>query len=259
MEMQAVAGNVIQNGGIPYPTGLTLSAVDFLNDVSYQVMRTEDELEHIFRLRHDTYQNAGYLDGNPDGKFSDDLDLVPNAYNVGVYLSGKMVACVRLHKVTAMDRASCATGIFPTEIHEKLDAGNVMIDSSRFCCNPELMSKYRSLPLAVIRATGLLAVHVNADWTLATVTEGHVPFYRRVLGAKSWHDGGVVYDGLDSSTTIYLLGASMEYLRNAAKTKQQYFLSTPEERSRLFDGSNGIVQSTVGKILTGEVVDPYWA
>jgi hypothetical protein len=170
-----------------------------------------------------------------------------------------LVACVRLHKLTSDYRQSCATGIFPTEINEKLDQGAVMIDSSRFCCDPELMSKYRSLPLAVIRATGLLAVHSNADWTLATVTEGHVPFYRRVLGAQSWHDGGVQYNGLDTSTTIHLLGASMEYLRNAAKTKQQYFLSTPEERSSLFDGDNGLVPSSIMKILNGTVVDPYWA
>lgn len=259
MDMKTSTEGMTRTGDIPYPTGLTLAAVDFLSDVSYQVMRTEDQLEDIFRLRHDTYKHAGYLDGNSDGKFRDELDLSPNAYNVATYLSGKLVACVRLHNVTPDQRDSCATGIFPAELHHRLDAGDVMVDSSRFCCDPELMSRYRSLPLAVIRASGLLAVHVDAQWTLATVTEAHVPFYRRVLGAKFWHNGGVQYDGLDTSATIHLLGASMEYLRNAAKTKQQYFLSTPEERSSLFDGANGPVPSSAMKILTGDVVDPYWA
>lgn len=259
MEMKAVTESRAVPSKILYPTGLTLGVVDFLNDVSYQVMRTEDQLEDIFRLRHDTYKHAGYLEGNADGRFRDELDLSPNVHNVAIYLSGALVACIRLHLMTAEQRESCAIGIFPAEINQRLDEGNVMVDSSRNCCDPKLESRYRALPLAVIRAAGLLAVHANAKWTLATIKEGHIPFFRRILGATSWHDGGVQYDGLDRATTIHLLGASVENLRRASKTKQQYFLSTPEERSKLFDGANGLVPSSVRQILTGEIVDPYWA
>jgi hypothetical protein len=259
MQMNAVAVNVAEPCKIPYPTGLTLGVVDFLNDVSYQVMRTEDQLEDIFRLRHDTYKNAGYLEGNADGRFRDDLDLSPNVHNVAIYLAGNLVACIRLHLVTSAQRDCCAIGIFPDEINRRLDAGHIMVDSSRNCCDPKLESRYRTLPLAVIRTSGLLAVHAKAQWTLATIKEGHIPFFRRVLRASSWHEGGVQYNGLDRETTIHLLGSSVEELRIAAKTKQQYFLSTPEERSKLFDGAHGLVPSSAAKILTGEIVDPYWA
>jgi hypothetical protein len=259
MEINVITRNATAVREIPYPSGLSLSVVEFLKDVSYEVMRTETQLEDIFRLRHDTYRHAGYLSGNPDGKFHDDLDLSPNVYNVAIRLSGALVACIRLHKVTPEVRECCAIEIFPDEINQRLDAGDVMIDSGRNCCDPSLASRYHALPLAVIRAASLLAAHVNAQWMLATFKQGHTPFFRRVMGGQLWHDGGKLYKGLDRDTMINLMGTSSQYMRETATTKQQYFLSTAEERSALFDGANGPVPASAMKIVAGEVFDPYWA
>lgn len=260
MQIETLMANPNVEQRIHQPVGLTLSAVDFLDNISYKLMTSESDLEQVWRLRHHTYHSVGYLDGDENGLFSDDLDFVENVYNVGIFLEDRLASCVRLHVVDQSHAASCATGIFPEHIEMKRAAGNVMVDTSRFCCDQLLASRHRGLPLAAIRATGLLAVHRNAQATLATTTKEHIPFFKRVLGATAWLDEPVVYQSLAEPTAIYLYGADMSYLRHAAMTKQQYFLSSPSERHSLFDAKDGaFVRPTAKDILSGKVVDPYWS
>lgn len=258
MENNTLVENDPATGRIPYPSGLSLKILNFLDDVSYEVMRTEDQLEDIFRLRHDTYKHAGYIHGNPDGRLRDELDLSPNVFNVAIRLSGVLVGCIRLHKMTSEFRDSCAIEVFPDEINPKLDAGAIIIDASRNCCDPSFASRSYGLPLAVLRASVMLSVHSNADWMLATCKQSHSSFFRRLMGGQHWHDEGKLYMGLDRETVIDLLATSSDFMKHSIMTKQQYFLSTPEERASLFDVAVGPVSATAKKILTGEVVDPYW-
>lgn len=214
------------------PSGLIKSVIDFLDHVTYKRMVSEADLEAVFRLRHDNYVAAGHFDGTADGVFTDHLDHVPGVENVGIYVDGELMGCVRLHVIDKDRRQSCAMEIYDHVLNPKLDAGLVMVDTSRFCCDLKQNKRHPALPLAAIRVPGLLAVQCKAHYTLATVTAPHIPFYKRVLESVDWFDGGIRYPEL--TAVVHLLASDMRNIHSLAYHNRQYLWSTYEERHALF-------------------------
>jgi hypothetical protein len=217
---------------------VTKYALDFLDDVSYRLMVTENDLDQVFRMRHDAYKAANHIMGNETGIWTDEADTCPSASLVGVYVDGDLAASVRLHRLTNLDAQSTAVAVFPGELQEKFEQGFTCSDTNRLSCDIGFLKKFKALPLATIRVTGLHAFHFGCSYALAAVRNQHEPFYKRVLGAKRCNEGdGVLFQG--TTMVLNLLAASMDDMRYRCYTSQQYFLSTKEERSALFDGVPG--------------------
>lgn len=71
--------------------------------------------------------------------------------------------------------------MFPETLQPKLDAGNVLIDTTRFVVDENLARRYRALPYATLRLSGMAAHQFHADYLLAAVRTEHQAFYRRVF------------------------------------------------------------------------------
>lgn len=247
------------NEHIRKPVGFMKQATEYLEKISYKNMKSAADLEDVFKLRRDAYFDVGYLAADEPDQFYDDLDFVPNVFHVGIYHQGELVSAVRLHSVDKDTPDSCATGIFPQAIHSLVSESKRLIDTSRFSSRPSLKSSHPFLPLATIRATGLLAIHHNADAVLSTVVSDHMKFYRRILGAVEIAEPEP-YADLRNPLMIHLLSANMSELKKMAQTERQFFLSAQAERELLFDGLPGIeVHPTAQLILTGAIVDPVWS
>lgn len=219
-------------------TGVNKYALDFLDDVSYKLMTTENDLDQVFRMRHDAYKAAKHISGNEDGLWTDPADTCPTASLIGVYVAGNLAASVRLHRLANLDAQSTAVVVFPNEMKEKFNQGFTCSDTNRLSCDVQFLKKFKALPLATIRVTGLHAFHFGCSYSLAAVRDQHEPFYKRILGARRWNEGeGVHFKG--TTMILHLLASSMDEMRVRCYRDRQYFLSTQEERTALFEGKSG--------------------
>lgn len=238
--------------------GMAKHTLDFLDNVSYRLMKTEADLDRVFRLRHDAYKAAQHIDGTEDGKWTDPSDTCPSASIVGVFVDDQLAASVRLHRLTELNAKSSAIQAFSELLEPKFRSGMSFTDTNRLCCDVRLLSKCKALPLAAMRATGMHAYFFNSNYSLAAVRDQHEPFYKRILGAKRWNEGdGVLFKG--TSMTVHLLAASMHDMRIRCYRSRQYFLSTDAERRALFghEGHVENVRPTARQVIAG-VDSGYW-
>jgi hypothetical protein len=69
--------------------------------------------------------------------------------------------------------------VFADCLQPQLDAGNVLIDSTRFVTDERLARLHRALPYATLRLSVMAAQYFGANYILASVRAEHQAFYRR--------------------------------------------------------------------------------
>lgn len=241
------------------PSGLSKYALDFLDAVSYRLMSSDDDLEQVFRMRHDAYKAANHIAGNETGIWTDEADRCPSASLVGVFVDGELAASVRLHRLESLSAQSTAVEVFSDILRPRFEEGMAFSDTNRLSCDLRFLQKFKALPLATIRVTGLHVAFYGCSYSLAAVRRQHEPFYKRVLGTKRWSEGdGVNYKG--TTAYLHLLAASSVELRDRCFRDRQYFLSTPEERRALFGGAAALehVRPSARQVLDGADTG-YWS
>lgn len=243
---------------IKAPTSISKAVIDFLDDVSYKIMREESDLEQIIRMRHDAYVNAGHFGGTDTGLFEDAYDRNPNFFNIGVHVEGNLVSCVRLNVLeTGVCTASPTVSTHEDAILSQLSRGWRFTDSNRLCVEHGIEGKYKMLPFATIRLGGLHAAHHKTDYVLTSVKANHLPFYKRILGAWSVEDGGHVATGLEA--TVHLVAADIAEIRRMCYADRQFFFSTAAERNALFSAPHGqFVLPSVRDVIERGVEPDFW-
>ena len=152
-----------------------------LDKIDCRLASNEKEREEIFRLRYRAYLRDEGISPNPSEMFSDAYDEMGDVYLFGLYLDGELASSIRIH-VASREHPEFPTGeVFPEILQPKLDAGSVMIDTTRFVVDEKLARLHRVLPYATLRLSGMAAHHFHADYLLAAVRVEHQAFYRRVF------------------------------------------------------------------------------
>src|ERR1700733_16238680 len=90
------------------------------------------EREAIFRLRYQAYLREGAISPDPSGRFTDADDEADNAYIFGLYVDGELASSLRLHIGSKDHPDFPSLHVFPDILQPLLDAGRVLIDSTRF-------------------------------------------------------------------------------------------------------------------------------
>jgi hypothetical protein len=140
-----------------------------------------EEREAIFRLRYRAYLRDEGISPNSFKVFSDAYDEIGNVYLFGLYIDDELASSIRVH-VASKERPECPTGeVFPEFLQPLLDAGNVLVDTTRFVVDENLARLHRALPYATLRLSGMAAHQFHADYLLAAVRAEHQAFYRRVF------------------------------------------------------------------------------
>jgi N-acyl-L-homoserine lactone synthetase len=152
-----------------------------LDRVDYRLAITSEQREAIFRLRYQAYVRDGGIHPNPSQSFSDHYDDMGNVFLFGVYIGDDLAGSIRVHLVTSENPHSPSVDAFSDFLQPELDAGKVLIDSTRFVSDETLSRIHRTLPYAISRLSGMAAHHFNADHLLAAVRVEHQAFYRRIF------------------------------------------------------------------------------
>ncbi|WP_255552404.1 N-acyl amino acid synthase FeeM domain-containing protein [Maritimibacter dapengensis] len=144
-------------------------------------MTNGDDLDKVFRLRYECYRAENSIPRNEDRVMSDSFDESDNCVHVAVEMDDTVVAAVRLHLVSRLNKEAPTIEVFP-EIMETVDAGNTLLDPTRFVVNPEARKARLPLHFLALRIPFLATSFYDVDVALAPVRTEHSAFYLRYLG-----------------------------------------------------------------------------
>lgn len=211
------------------------SLMDILDRVEYRRVRQDEQFDPVYRLRYEAYRREDGVPVNSEKVARDHLDEVPNAMCHGVYVDGVLVSSIRLHYVTAEFPYSPCTQVWPDTLKPMLEEGKTYIDPSRFTADREAALALPALPFLTLRIAAMACEYFAADYCLAGVRDEHAAFYKRVFGSRPIAGEGR-YPGLNFPMTLY--AAEVGGIRNRVADRFPFFMSTPEERERMFGGNS---------------------
>jgi len=155
--------------------------LDALKECRYSILTDSDDLDQVFRLRYDCYRAENAISRNERGIMSDSYDESANCVHVAVEFDNALVAALRLHLVSGLNMHSPTIEVFP-DVADTLEAGQTMLDPTRFVVHPEARLVGFPLHLVALRIPFLAAMFYDVDTALAAVRKEHSAFYFRYLG-----------------------------------------------------------------------------
>ena len=211
--------------------------MDVLDRVEYARVRMDVTDNPIYRLRYEAYRREESVPFNDAGIVVDDLDTAPNVMSFGVHIDGELVSSIRIHHITRESPVGASMRVYPDILQPLLDRGETFVDPSRFTADYEASLAYPALPFLTLRIAVMATVHFKATMCLALVRPAHTAFYRRVFQSEKMSEVRS-YPGLTFPVTLY--GARVEESRHRSIfSRYPFFMSTEEERTRLFGQSGG--------------------
>lgn len=229
--------------------------IQLLDRITYRRIRGGPEMDEVHHLRQVAYARAkllgdDLLEGTAFG--ADKYDGDPNCYNIGVYESGRMVGCLRLHAADLRNRSMPSETLVPDLINSWLDSGRVLIDSSRFSHVDGLSGDMRMLPFATLRLCAMASVHFNADYSVQVVHKKHAPFYERLTCSEVVEVRDIVFAG--KPITVSVLLSDIRFMRGFCYSQRAFFLSSRAERAALFgpEATEGFVKPSVRQVVFEE-------
>lgn len=205
--------------------------MEILDRVEYSRVRMDVTDNPIYRLRYEAYRREESVPFNDTGIVIDDLDTAPNGMSFGVHIDGELVSSIRLHHVSLKHPFGPSMKSAPDVLMPLLERGQTFIDPSRFTADYEASLAYPALPFLTLRIAVMASVYFNADACLALVRPEHTAFYRRVFGSEEMSEVRE-YPGL--AFPVQLFGAYVDTKLPATLRRYPFFMSTEEERQKLF-------------------------
>jgi N-acyl-L-homoserine lactone synthetase len=211
--------------------GFTGRVIRLLDRIDCRLAESGEEREAIFRLRYQAYVRQDGIAPNSAERFTDIYDEIGNVYLFGLYIDGALASSVRIHVGSKEHPDFPTREVFPEILQPKLDAGDVMVDTTRFVVDENLAREHRALPYVTLRLSGMAAHQFHADYLLAAVKPEHRAFYRRVFRYESVCEPRP-YPML--TKPVCLMMVSYPTFVDAVHQRYPFFRSTFSERRLLF-------------------------
>ena len=192
-----------------------------------------EEFEQVCRLRYDAYKREGTLPENAPLRFTDRFDLSPNATTYGLFIDGKLASSIRLHVANRDYPDLPAAQVFADFTDSWLEAGETLIDPTRFVSDAEASQLHPKIAYLTLRVVWIAFPFFGADRLLATVRTEHQAFYRRIWGHKPVCPARP-YPSL--SKPISLMALDPVAAAERVNARYPYLRSTEAERETLFAG-----------------------
>ena len=162
-------------------SSLSSRVSQLLDKIDCKLADTGEEREAIFRLRYRAYMREGAIAQNSDGRFSDPYDEKGSGFLFGLYLDGELASSIRVHVASKDHPDFTSREVFSDYLQSEIDAGKIIVDTTRFVTDETFSRLYRALPYATMRVAGMACDYFGADQLLAAVRTEHQAFYRRVF------------------------------------------------------------------------------
>jgi hypothetical protein len=191
-----------------------------------------EDREAISRLRYQAYLREGAISANSSGTFSDPYDDIGKVFLFGLYIDGELASSVRIHVGCREYPDFPSLHVFPEALQPQIDAGKVIIDTTRFVADENRSRLYRGLPYATLRISWLAGAYFASDYSLAAVRAEHQAFYRRMFHHQLIC-GPRPYPHL--AKPICLMWIPYPSVADNVQRRYSFFRSTLFERRMLFE------------------------
>ena len=173
---------------------------------------------------------------NSYGAFSDRYDEIGNGFLFGFYIDGELASSIRVHVASKEHPDFTSSEVFSDYLRPELDAGQLVVDTTRFVTDEAFSRLYRALPYATMRVAGMACEYFGADQLLAAVRAEHQAFYRRVFHHHVVCEARA-YPGLIKPLSLM----TVHYPKFVYQVHERYpfFRSTLAEQQMLFGMLNG--------------------
>jgi hypothetical protein len=203
-----------------------------LERVEHRCVRTQTEKEAVYKLRYEAYIRQGLISPRLDGRLHDRIfDFAPNAWITATYIDGELASTIRVNVAAEESGALPSLGAYSDLITPHLRSGRMIVDLTRFAAELEFARRYPEFPYVAMRPAWLASQHFDTDFTLATIVEQHVPFYRRAFGYQLWCEPR---DYPDFNLKVACMGLDFRAARARLEARYPFFRSTKAEREALF-------------------------
>jgi hypothetical protein len=214
------------------PSSLNDRATQLLDAVDYRLAEISEEKEAIYRLRYDAYLREGAIAPNSSHRFADPIDEQENCWIFGVYIDGALASAIRLSVTIPTCIDLPALHVFSDLLTPKIEAGELIVDPTRFVADRTSSRLHPELPYITLRLPWMAMEYFQADIMLATVRTEHQAFYKRLWGSQLICPARP-YPGLDKP--ISLMTCDYQDVREKVLRRLPFFRSSSLERRKLFD------------------------
>jgi len=215
----------------PVASAFVRTVLSVMDHVEYRFCESGEDLEAIYRLRYESYLQAGMLKPNAMRMVHDKFDDLPNSYRYGVFYDGHLISTLRLHYVSSQFPTSPSTEVFSDVLAPRLAAGETFIDPSRFAADSEWSSTLRVIPYITLRLAMVASRFFRPNACLTAIKEEHASFYKRVCNAEAVVEART-YPGL--TVPVYLYQSRTPEAVDQAEERFPFFKSTSLEQRLLF-------------------------
>ena len=209
------------------------AAAELLRRVAFRRADDPEIKRDIYRLRYRSYLREGAIGPNPDRRFEDRYDLLPNTASFGVFVDDNLAASLRLSISRDVDTELPGMTVFPDILGPMLAAGNKIIDPTRFVVDEAFGRMFSKLPYVTLKIIWMALDYFEADTMLATVRTEHQAFYRRFFGHRLLCPARP-YPSLLKPICLMTLDYTDPAVRDRVNQRYPFMLSTEAERDRLF-------------------------
>jgi hypothetical protein len=203
-----------------------------LEEVEYRLCEKGEDLEAIYRLRYDSYRNAGMVKEDAARTVTDQYDELANSYRFGIFYRGNLVSTIRLHYVDETNRTAPSSKVFGDILEPRIKAGESFIDPSRFAADNEWSRTLRVLPYVTLRLAVVACKYFNPTCCLTAIKEEHSAFYHKVFRSVPT-TGPREYPGL--TVPVHLLESNCAKNLDNIINQYPFFRSTAFEQRMLFE------------------------
>jgi len=160
------------------------SILEALDRVEYRLCDSGEDLEAVYRLRYNSYVQAGMVKPDASHMVHDRFDDLPNSYRFGIFVDGTLASTIRIHLASARMPVSPSTAVFADVLGRRVASGESFVDPSRFAADHELSAAFRGLPYITLRLAVVACNHFHATSCLTAIKEEHASFYHRVFRSE---------------------------------------------------------------------------
>lgn len=215
------------------------SLQEFLNRVDYHLAETREEKEEIFRMRYRAYLKEGAVKPSESGMTVDAYEDCANNWIFAINVDGELCGSIRISVLTSKWRTSPSAELFGDVLDPLLDAGQIIVDPTRFVADPDKAGRFPKLPLVTARLAFLACEQFDADLGLAIVRPEHNAFYRRFFRYEPLAEPRL-FPGLVKP--VGLLGVAYRDRREDVLGDRPFLWSSAFERRMLFKDSDARIR-----------------
>lgn len=203
-----------------------------LDHIEYRLVTGGEDLEEIYRLRYQSFLDAGMLSEDPSGMLHDRWDDLPNSYRFAIYNDGEIISTLRLHLISREFPYSPAYDTFPEALVERVERGETFLDVSRFAAYGDTGLSALAIPFLSMRLVTVGGLYFKPTCFLYAIKPEHSAFYRRVFSARPIA-GPTPFPGLIVPRYLYetLAGENLERVL----LRYPFLKGLPAEQRMLFD------------------------